>query len=66
MYSLTAGLCDSNTGHTHTSLPFPSLLRLIALVRVVDKNTRTAFLGMQQEVDMHLANPGGNFLNEVW
>ena len=64
MYSLTAGLCGP--GKTHSDLPFPSLYKMIALVRLVDGNTSTALLGMQKEFDEHLANPGGTFLNEKW
>ena len=64
MYSLTAGLCGP--GKTHSELPFPSLYKMIALVRKVDGNTRTALLGMQRESDHHLANTGGAFLNEKW
>ena len=54
MYSLTAGLCDVGNEHTHTDLPFPSLYKLIAMVRVVDKNTRIALLGMQRDFENNL------------
>ena len=66
MYSATAGLCEHAKGKTHTDLPFPSLYKMIALVRVVDKNTQIALLGMQREFETHLSSPTGNFLNEKW